>query len=99
MKNKAQLIAEVKRLINGEEEGQIFFATKDYPKGAKPQLSDLFEATTSTGQKVVKRYCEVKGKLGVVIWRDGQTYEIDNLGGSIFVKDEVTANNLRKLIL
>lgn len=97
MKNKAQLIAEVKRLINGEEEGLIFFALKDYCNEATPQPNDLFEATTSAGQKVVRRYSEIKGKLRVIIWEESKTYGVDALGGEIYVQDKETAENLKKL--
>jgi len=98
MANRAQKIEEIKRLLSGEENGQIYFALKDYTSSEQPQPNDLFEATNSHGQQVVKRLCDIKGgKLRAIIWEEFKTYELDPLGGEIIVKDKATAENLKKL--
>jgi hypothetical protein len=98
MKSKAQLIAEVKRLINGREGELTFNALKEYGIEATPQPNDLFEAITSTGERIVKRYSEIKGKLTVIAWGDGKTYQIGHLGELVIhVQNKETAENLVKL--
>lgn len=99
MSNKAQKIAAIKKLISGEEEGLVYYSLKEYRNEEEPQPNDLYEATTSTGKRIVKRLCNVKGKLRAIVWDEGKTYEVDNLGGRIVVRDKQTATDLRGLSL
>ena len=97
MRSKADKIAEIKRLVSGEEENLVYFSQKAYCNGEKPEPSDLFEATNSKGKKVVKKRSEIKGKLGAIIWQEEKTYTVDSHGASIVVQNRETAEYLKKL--
>lgn len=88
MRSKADKIAEIKKLVNGEEENLVYFSQKTYCNGKKPQGNDLFEATNSKGKKVVKKHSDINSKLGAIIWQEEKTYTLDSHGASIVVQSK-----------
>jgi hypothetical protein len=97
MRSKADKIAEIKKLVNGEEENLVYFSQKTYCNGEKPQVNDLFEATNSKGNKVVKKRSDINSKLGAIIWQEERIYTLDSHGVSIEVQSRQAAEDMKRL--